>query len=228
MGGWERLYKEFNEAADITLPSGEGYLNAWSILDPRLLIAAPVSFAKYPFSFLARNPISTTIVLSIIFFLSYVIDANGGGGTAFADASVEEKISSVLASLAIATLEVIVFGRLLVQVLLAERNEIIAKNIYDQCKIYSPSYNKSIKYYTNMNSSISMLGNIFPFFQFDQQGKDRDEVATISGTATYVPVQGLIQENKNLTNDGKDKVVIAILGMAHCNGIIKLLKEEIV
>jgi hypothetical protein len=219
-GGWNRLYREFKEAAEVALPSGEGYLSASSILDPRLLIAAPVSFAKYPLSFLARNPISTLIVFSIIGLLTY-LDASGGGSVAFADATLEEQISSIVSSLLFAGLEFGLFGRILVQVLLAERNEIIAKNILDQCKIYSSSYNTK-----------GGNGNIMDMFSFfsgkSQNESDRSALKSDDGTSLTMYVPGSIQENIAVKNDGVEKTVVAVLGMAHCNGIVKLLREELV
>lgn len=218
-GGWGRLYSDFKDAAEVALPSGEGYLSAKSILDPRLLIAAPVSFAKYPLSFLARNPISTLIVFSIMGFITY-LDSTRGGAVSFADASLQEQISSVLASIAFAGLEFGLFGRVMVQVLLAERNEIIAKNILDQCKIYSPSYNTK-----------SEVGNFMDIFSvFSGKPSNEDGRVILSGDNAIDPsmyVPGSIQDNVSAKTDG-DKAVVAVLGMAHCNGIVKLLKEQLV
>ncbi len=212
-GGWNRLYTEFKEAAEVALPSGEGYLSPRSILDPKLLIAAPVSFGKYPLSFLARNPVSTMIVFSIIGFLTY-LDGARSGGVSFADASLEEQISSILASLIVAFAEFGLFGRILVQVLLAERNEIIAKNILDQCKIYSTS-----------SDTKSRNGNMMDIFSFFPGSKQND--LEISGTVSTMYVPGSVQESGEFKS-GDEKAVVAVLGMAHCNGIVKLLKEELV
>jgi hypothetical protein len=229
-GGWGRLYREFKEAADVALPSGEGYLSAKSILDPRLLIAAPVSFAKYPFSFLARNPFSTLIVFAFIGFLTYLdISEGAGGNVAFADASLQEQISSILLSLLISALEFGLFGRIMVQVLLAERNEIIAKNILDQCMMYSSSYSKDKE---NQNSDSGGWMEMFSFLSGNKEdsmsniinaddGNDGDSPSEIM----YVP--GSVIDSTAFKN-GKEKVVIAVLGMAHINGIVKLLKDEMV
>eukprot|EP00560_Eucampia_antarctica_P009088 CAMPEP_0197827510 /NCGR_PEP_ID=MMETSP1437-20131217/4255_1 /TAXON_ID=49252 ORGANISM="Eucampia antarctica, Strain CCMP1452" /NCGR_SAMPLE_ID=MMETSP1437 /ASSEMBLY_ACC=CAM_ASM_001096 /LENGTH=419 /DNA_ID=CAMNT_0043428361 /DNA_START=77 /DNA_END=1336 /DNA_ORIENTATION=+ len=214
-GGWNRLITEFKDAVAVAFPTGEGYLSPFSILDPRLLIAAPVSFAKYPLSFLARNPISTLIVFSFLGFLTY-LDASNGGGVAFADATLEEQAKSLVASLLFSGLEFGLFGRILVQVLLAERNEIIAKNILDQCKIYSPS-NNNIK---------GGNGNFMDMFSF-LSGKNSNPTTDNELRETmYVP--GSIRETATSKIDDEERVVVAVLGMAHCNGIIKLLKEELV
>jgi len=205
--GWKRYYVELKKSAELALPSGgEGYLDARSIFDPRLLIAAPVSFAKYPLSFLARNPISTSIVFAFIGALNFL---GSEGDVAFMDATLQEQIQSILASLLFAGLEIAFFARLMVSVLLEERNEVIAKNILDQCKIYSTPLK---------NEKTGMFGiDLSSFFN------ESKEVAAVDETM-YVP--GSIISGQN--NDGEEKVVLAVLGMAHCNGIVNVLKNELV
>lgn len=225
-GGWSRFYKDVKDAADVALPTGPGYLTPRSFFDPRLLIAAPVSFAKYPLSFLARNPLSTAAVLSVLFALTS-LDTT----TAFADASLQEQILSIIETLAFAGLEFALLGRVLVQVLLAERNVVIARNILDQCEIYSKSKGGD-------NTAWSKLLDIFtPSSLFNtEKGLDRilgqqdtfylpknteKSGAGVSATATAAAAAAA-------KNDGEDKVVVAVLGMAHCNGIQKLLREQLV
>ena len=120
-----------------------------------------------------------------------------------------------MASILFAAIELIIFGKLLIQVLLAERNEIIAKNILAQCQQYSQSYNRRSK-------------TMFPIFQILDQTRKKNDL--ISGGATYVPgtIQDDVLKTKNdvIKDNNNEKVVVAILGMAHCNGIVKLLKEQ--
>ena len=53
-------------AAEVALPSGAGYLGPFSFFEKRLLLAAPVSFIKYPLSFLSRgSPLVTTLLLAL-------------------------------------------------------------------------------------------------------------------------------------------------------------------
>jgi len=205
--GWKRYYVELKKSAELALPSGgEGYLDARSIFDPRLLIAAPVSFAKYPLSFLARNPISTSIVFAFIAALNFL---GSDGDVAFMDATLQEQISSILASLLFAGLETAFFARLMISVLLEERNEVIAKNILDQCKIYSTPIKAE---------RTGMFGiDLSSFF-----GESKEKMAV--DEAMYVP--GSIIRGQN--NGDEEKVVLAVLGMAHCNGIVNVLKNELV
>ena len=216
-GGWENLFNELKIAADIALPTGEGYLSPRSILDPRLLIAAPVSFAKYPLSFLVRNPVSTSIAFTIIGFLT-ILDAKDQSTLAFMDAPLQEQISSILLSLTLISLEFIIFGRLLIQVLLAERNEIIASNILEQCKIYS-SQNSAMK----MDSVFSNLSK----FVFGSTSNNKN-IATLKDIDKSKYVPACVEDGFLQNEEGDEKVVVAVLGMAHCNGITKLLKEGLV
>lgn len=225
--GWGRMYREFQEKAEVALPSGDGYLNARSILDPRLLIAAPVSFAKYPLSFLARNPISTSIFFAFLGALS-VLDATNGGNTNFLDASMQEQISTLLGSLAVAGLELTFFARVMVQVLLYERNEILARNILHQCKLYAST--SSGKNKVSKGSEFQIM-DVFSFFSGGATNTNEAapvvEEKGITGTDAfetfYVPGGASIQ-----AKGGDGKVVLAVLGMAHINGIVKVLKEKIV
>ena len=224
-GGWGRLINEFQQKAEIALPSGDGYLNARSILDPRLLIAAPVSFAKYPLSFLARNPISTSIVFAFIGALT-VLDATTSGDVSFMDASIEEQIISILSSFAVAGLEFALFGRLMVQVLLYERNEIIAKNILEQCRLYSRSGSTSTM---NIDGDISSspLSKLFAFMTSGNDTNNGKVSQPIDQKFETIYVPDSPQINTVVKKDG-ERIVLAVLGMAHCNGIVKLLREELV
>lgn len=224
-GGWGRLINEFQQKAEIALPSGDGYLNAKSILDPRLLIAAPVSFAKYPLSFLARNPISTSIVFAFIGALT-VLDATTSGDVSFMDASIEEQIISILSSFAVAGLEFALFGRLMVQVLLYERNEIIAKNILEQCRLYSRSGSTSTM---NIDGDISSspLSKLFAFMASGNDTNNGKVSQRIDQKFETIYVPDSPQINTVVKKDG-ERIVLAVLGMAHCNGIVKLLREELV
>lgn len=224
-GGWGRLINEFQQKAEIALPSGDGYLNARSILDPRLLIAAPVSFAKYPLSFLARNPISTSIVFAFIGALT-VLDATTSGDVSFMDASIEEQIISILSSFAVAGLEFALFGRLMVQVLLYERNEIIAKNILEQCRLYSRSGGTSAMN-TDGALSSSPLSMLFSFMTSGNDTNNGKVSQPIDQKFETIYVPDSPQINTVVKKDG-ERIVLAVLGMAHCNGIVKLLREELV
>lgn len=224
---WGNMYREFTEKAEIALPSGDGYLNARSILDPRLLIAAPVSFAKYPLSFLARNPISTSIVFGFLGALT-VLDSANAGGTSFMDSTLQEQALSLFSSLLFAGLEFSVFARIMVQVLLYERNEILARNILHQCKLTSGNGKKNVS--KGSGNAITDMLSFFSGSADDDAASVTEELKGTTGTDAfetfYVPGGTASVQVINTADTGK--VVLAVLGMAHCNGIVKLLKEELV
>jgi len=224
-GGWGRFYNDVKEAVDVALPTGPGYLTPRSFFDPRLLIAAPVSFAKYPLSFLARNPISTAAVLSIMFALT-TLDT----GSAFADATLQEQVLSIVESLAFAGLEFALLGRVMIQVLLAERNVVLARNILHQCEIYSTSRDSGGDDKGPWSKLLDALSPSSTMFNTEKGldrivGKDDTFYLPRSITAaSSIDQQGSVGSNDN----GEDKIVVAVLGMAHCNGIQKLLREQLV
>jgi len=217
-GGWKRFYNDVKEAADVALPSGPGYLTSRSFFDPRLLIAAPVSFAKYPLSFLARNPISTACVFAIMFGLTRLDTSS-----AFTDATLQEQIASIIESFLFGGLEFALLGRVMVQVLLAERNVILAKSILNECEMYSKSKRK------DGDDIWSKTMNAFtgPFIFNSELGLDR--ILQKSKGTFYVPSSGT-QVKPSIIKDkeNEEKVVIAVLGMAHVNGVMKLLREKLV
>ena len=71
--GWKRFADEVRQAWRETVPlGGEGYLGAFSFFDPRLLLVLPISLVKYPLSFLARDPVPTSVVLLSLFALDFL------------------------------------------------------------------------------------------------------------------------------------------------------------
>jgi hypothetical protein len=103
----------------------------------------------------------------------------------------------------------------MVQVLLKERNEVLAQNILDQCRIYSPD--------SRSRTSTTKRRNPFDIASFLFGSKSQEKQDDITSPDTiYVPGSS----RPNGIVDEKEKVVVAVLGMAHCNGIVKLLREQ--
>ena len=217
INGWKRFANELSGAAKVALPTGPGYLGLFGFLDLRLLLAAPVSFVKYPTSFLFRSPIFTAIFLTLV--ASSIIDPSSMDGSV-GDVSESANLDDLVASIGISILETIVFSRLLIKELLAERNEILAKNILDQCKIYASPVSGSKKpgiqipfisrWLTSSTNPTSMVS---------------DTVYT-EDSLKYLPTTAFLGASGDDNNN--EKVVVAVLGMAHCNGIAKLLKEQMI
>mmetsp|Transcript_14507 Transcript_14507/g.16636 ORF Transcript_14507/g.16636 Transcript_14507/m.16636 type:complete len:368 (-) Transcript_14507:152-1255(-) len=199
--GWKRLYENIRKGLEETaILGGEGYLTTNALLDPKLILALPVSLIKYPISFLVRDPIITSIFLTFL-AVSAVNDVDVSSVPRETAATITDYISVV----GVAALETIVFARLLLEPLLAQRNLVLAKSILDQCKLYSADNNKK---------SVGL----FDFFMNNDKSEQltSDDIVYAAGSP----------RTNDTSNGGNDKVVVAILGMAHCNGIMKILQEQ--
>ena len=241
--GWKHSLEEIQEGWSQTTPinndnllpseknQGLQGLNALSFLDPRLLISLPVSLVKYPLSFFLKDPIPFGLFFSSIIGLQYYsdhgtipfIDMTSLGAAATAASTTasdllssqlqpERTFADYILSVSFAILETVVFARLLLKPLLAERNDILAKSILDQCKIYSTTTTNGVKDNNNWFQQ---------FFKLDNKSRTSDSDPSI----TYVPGCSPSEMNGGV-GEGERPVVVAVLGMAHCNGIMKLLKEQ--
>lgn len=197
--GWKRIANNVTEAwqeaaAPAADESGTAYLTSVAFLDPRLLLAAPVSFLKYPLSYLVKSPIPTIAVLSLLF----LTDATGA-------ATSPEELGWVdyVGSLSFAFLEATVFSRVILKEILAERNKVLAESILEQCRIYQQE---------GKSNSGGWLGSLFGQPQ-QQEGPE----------IVYVPNSN---DNVKIMRSKDGMTVVAVLGMAHCNGVKKLLMKE--
>jgi hypothetical protein len=215
--GWKRFVDEVGGAWEETqLQGGDGYLSAFAFLDPGLLAVLPISLVKYPLAFLIRSPLPTSIVLTIFAALFFVDDSNAvQESLSMSITGNNYPISDWIGSFSFAALETAVFARLFLKPLLAVRNEVLAKSILDQCKLYAQTGTGGKN---QPKKTMGWLDNFLP-------KKNTSPTSTTSNFATdviYVPASPVA----NTMLDQEDRVVVAVLGMAHCNGIMKLLKEQ--
>lgn len=213
-GGWKRFASVVSKAWEETVPfGGEGYLTAFAFFDPLLLLALPVSLFKYPLSFLVRDPVPTSVILLGVLALNYY-DATSDSSSAAVtvDAVWNNQVPTWdwLVSLGLAALETVVFSRLLLKPLLAERNEILAKSILDQCRLLKGTDVKEATGWFEMLQQ-SLVGER----ERTTIGLSGEEIVYAPGSPTTMGV-----------GSDNDQAVVAILGMAHCNGIKKLLQEK--
>jgi hypothetical protein len=200
--GWERFLGEVRSAWKETVPfGGHGYLSAYAFFDPRLLLALPVSLVKYPLSYLVRDPIPTTVGLTLLGALSFLDDPTSLEAM-LSDESIS--LSDWLLSFGFAFLETAVFARLLLKPLLAERNKILAQSILDQCRLYAnkPPRPSAVNWF-GVGRKVANAPN-----------KSESMTMYAPGSTSVVP------------EDGPDKVVVAVLGMAHCNGVKRILSNN--
>jgi hypothetical protein len=214
--GWKRLVDDVQGAWEETqIQGGKGYLSAFAFLDPRLLLVLPVTLIKYPLSYLVRDPLPTSIFLSLFAALSYVDDSSAMQDLIMND---QVPVSDWIWSFLFAGLETVVFARLLLKPLLAERNQILAKSILDQCKLYAVNTGEKQppKTTTGWFDNFLTKKNTSPIMSTTTSDAATDVIIYAPGSPAVATV----------VSDQTDKVVVAVLGMAHCNGIMKLLKEQ--
>lgn len=225
--GWKRFANSVQTAWEETVPfGGEGYLNAFAFLDPKLLLVLPVSLIKYPLSFLVRDPLPTMVAFSVLFGLNY-LESSSSSMDILMDTSSEVPLSDWIISLGLAVLETAVFARLLLKPLLAERNQILAKSILQQCQLNAPT--SLVTTPVTQEEEEETKSKTTPFAWFESVFSKQDKSTNTSlKTSTTEIVYAPGSSDPSKSNYGEDKVVVAVLGMAHCNGIKKLLKEQLV
>lgn len=200
---WNILASNITLAREEALPLGDNrYLGAFDFLDLPLLFSAPVAFFKYPFSFVARSPLTALAVFSFLFFgeLSDVANAAGGGGYGLDQMTAADWAEDLGTSL----LETVFFARVFLKELLVDRNEVIAKNILDQCKLYQLQEQAPKKPFWDQ-----LVGFI--------RGNEKRCAEAVYAEGSTKP------RSAEATGE---KTVVAVLGMAHCNGVMKLLLEQ--
>jgi len=187
-GGWGRLVDSISSARKVAVPFGEEFLGLGSFFDPKLLASAPISFIKYPLSYFVKSPVFTVAVFALII----LGDVDSSNAISTDSVSTTDLIESLLFSI----LETAIFARIFLKELLADRNEVLADSILEQCRNYETE------------SSSNWLEKLF---QADRTGDKSTGAVYAPGSVAGKPEDG--------------KIVVAVLGLAHCNGIKKLLTE---
>merc|ERR1712238_294447 len=176
------------------VPVGQdGYLSGFAFLDPPLLLGTFVSFLKYPTSFIVKAPISSLALLTVLLVPvpEEVLTALGvQDGTGPAPLS--------LVDLSFSLLETVLFARIFLQQLLAERNQVLAQSILRQCQLQKQQRQA-------------------PWSNFLGAFWNKKDDSSIM----YAPDSVLNDEQSQ-----SQGTVVCVLGMAHVNGIKKILIEQ--
>jgi len=182
-------------------------------------LAAPISFLKYPASYFVKSPLAVLAVLSLLSLADSATAAVTGGATA-TDSLQELTLADWLESGIGAVLEIVVFARVFLKELLADRNEILAQNILRQCRLYQGQTATQQEGNWFSLQSLSWLSNLgaSPF--------SNPAVASSTTDVPYAPGSVIPKSGSAAGDNNGEKVVVAVLGLAHCNGIAKLLKEQ--
>lgn len=127
---WQSLGSDIFTAGKQTLflPSSENFdfLSAKDFLDPSLLLAAPLSFLRYPLAIALKSPFFfITVTLTLLF-----AENNNYFGESVGDNNSIEIFKSLVASI----LELLLLGRPFLVALLHERNVVLADKIRESCR----------------------------------------------------------------------------------------------
>uniref|UniRef100_A0A7S0PYG3 TraB domain-containing protein n=1 Tax=Coccolithus braarudii TaxID=221442 RepID=A0A7S0PYG3_9EUKA len=124
-GGWSRIGEDLAIALRQVGGGDDGTdgasLGVNAFLDPRILAGLPLSLIRYPLSIGLKSP----ALLSAIALAFY--------GTYMLDMATEDSLGEFAGAAAFAVVETIFLGRLLLVVLLEERNFVLARNIRKAC-----------------------------------------------------------------------------------------------
>ena len=192
-GGWERLADDCRQALQ-QVNCDEG-LRPRALLDPRLLIGAPVSLVRYPLSLGLRSPL---LLFLVVFGTSLV-----SGSAPDPDA---DSLAALAASLGFTLLETVVLARVLLVVLLEERNYVIA--VRTTCTPTALPHHTCPGDGVRAHCAFRTCGSRLP------------------PPSTAFHHLWLVQRNirKACFAAKPGGSVVAVLGMAHCNGVAQLLR----
>jgi len=128
-GGWQRIADDIRQGSAQVLSAGG--LRASAIVDPRLLLGAPLSLLRYVFSAWVESPLlGVALLASVAFYWMGPSPAVSEDGTALATTGI---FVDLWAFAAFQLLQWVVYARVILVGLLEERNYIIARNIRATC-----------------------------------------------------------------------------------------------
>jgi hypothetical protein len=164
--GWKRLYGDLTGLLKQVVTKDADNFGLSDIFDPRLLSTAPIAILRYASSILIKAPKFGIPVFALLMYSVVQSLADDMSGVAAVQIPESEIFLDSFLTSSINVLEVALLGRVILQALLQERNEILAENIFTECK------------------KAAALGS----------------------------------------NNGD--TVVAVLGMAHCNGVMDILLNK--
>lgn len=202
-GGWKQLQTEIKNAVSIALPTGQGYLGLKDILDIQLLKYFPISLLKYITAFLLSSPITLFFFAMYqgLSFLLLILRQWEKRKYITIEKPSEERNKGWEGLVALTTLllQWVLVSRTFLVTLLQERNEQLAMSIFEQCELIQQNEDS-------------------PLLQPLQKMKKQWNTWIHSWQQPEV-------DHENDDKEKMENVVVAVLGMAHCNGIKKLLIE---
>ena len=128
-GGWVRVARDLTEGAEESFfSSGADGLRATDLLDPRLVLTAPVTLIRYPAALLLKAPKTAAFVLGWFGALALA----PAWVPAFSD-SMPSGVGAEALVLALEVAQILLVSRVGMTALLRKRNEILAAKIHEAC-----------------------------------------------------------------------------------------------
>jgi len=155
----------------------------------------PKLLASAPVSFI-KYPLSYFVKSPVFAVAVFALIILGDVDSSNALSTDTVSTTDLVESLLFSILETAIFARIFLKELLAERNVVLADSILEQCRNYETE---------------STSGWLDKLFQADGAGDKSTGAVYAPGSVVGKPEDG--------------KTVVAVLGLAHCNGIKKLLTE---
>eukprot|EP01039_Chlorochromonas_danica_P007496 gene7496-8288_t len=215
INGWQRLYNDVVSSARVAFPVGPEYLGAGDFFNTQLLLLTPVTLIRYPLALFLKAPIAILPVLGL--FLYAFSPANSLSDIFDYDLSIWNRFQGFSTSLLIFFLEIALLSRVFLVSILAERNEYLAKSILVQCQLQAEALQKEEE---------SLL--------LQKEVQEKREGLTVFGMdlsqwwISLFPSSKEVKEEltSSTSRSLPPKKIVAVLGMAHCNGIKQLLLNE--
>lgn len=132
--GWKRLYSDISTLSSKVLATGDNNFGPSDLFDPALLAKAPLSILRYSAAILIKAPkLGFPIFALFIYSVLQSSAADSASIDIAGDANVDFILDSIF-TLVTYVLQIALLGRVTLQALLHERNEILANNILTECK----------------------------------------------------------------------------------------------
>jgi len=210
--------------------------------DWALMASMPFSFVRYPLGIALRNPLFFGGIVAVLTLLDQtpsalwnvvlMMTSSTGVDTATAaatdtfmttstalppDVSIlsllldDSNPLSWIATFMVAALEVLIFGRVLAMPILAERDVVLAQSILSIANYNSDDQIDAVRALDTTEDSEKEQGQLM-------MAKGEDIIPYVISSAA---------SDTTNNNNAKDQAIVAILGMAHCNGVKKIILEQV-
>lgn len=212
-GGWQRISTDISTALKASFPSAavsnDLYMGYKDFFDAKLLLAAPVSLIRYPLALLIKAPIAA-VPLTLLLYATYTTSMSSYQDTMMSmmtTSSLQDpEYPGVILSYLLESLTDVLITGVIVALELTVLSRILLIAILQE---------RNVVLADNIRRECQRL-----LLQRTNASPDSrnwfEKLINVKPTTRQL----------TLSESSKEKVIIAVLGMAHCNGVKKLLTER--